>query len=228
MARNDFLFASEFAETFDLDIKTVRPLNGPDAVNSASGSQNLQADTSGNKEFNSIESVVSGTPHAQESPGTENADVLIDSHASIYPGFDPEVHAVDEHGAPIPKTYKGQVKPGEYRKKRRGVTQAVAEVTVGRADNTENAKMIGNMAISAAVIVFGEQWAPKERAEADAMTGALRNYLDSRPGATMSPGVALAFVCMAYASTRLVHAETQSRLRRFGGWVQGFFRRKTP
>lgn len=172
-------------------------------------------------------------PRAQD-----DAPDLARDHLEVYEGFDPAVHAVDQEGKPIPK------KGGGWQKKRggnmRGAAAAAAPgakpgpaaAPVAKVDTLNAARAVCNSVVAALVIVFGEEWAPRDKTEADALSGAVKNYFDAKGAVEVSPGTALALVVLAYSAPRLKHENTRGKLLRMKdgvvrglAWLKGRFSR---
>lgn len=146
----------------------------------------------------------------------QDSEALAGDHIALYEGFDAAIHAVDKDGKPTPK------KGGGWQKKRGGNMRgaqaapaspgARAPAPVAKVDTMQAARAVCNSIVAALVLVFGDQWAPRDKTEADALSGAVKNYFDAKGAVEVSPGMALTLVILAYSVPRVQHEATVSKL----------------
>lgn len=149
--------------------------------------------------------------------------------------FEPAIHAVDATGAPV------MTAGGAYAKKRgrKSATPGAAQSTMPAAKSPPGTAMPASpgaqtmmaqqqaariAGIQAAGLVFavgtiigGEEWHPRIDPkigldEKSMMESAMGDYFVSQGKTDIPPGVALAFVMLAYAAPRFAMPKTQSRV----------------
>lgn len=145
----------------------------------------------------------------------ENAGSISDmvAHAiESHEGFDPLVHAVNPDGTPKRKV------DGSYALKRgrkSGVAPSPGSAPVAAQEVTINtdeaARQSCNMLINGAVLLFGEQWEPRDKDEAKGLQISFKNYFDARGVPNVPPEVGLAVAVLAYSLPRITHEKTVSR-----------------
>lgn len=145
----------------------------------------------------------------------ENAGSISDmvAHAiESHEGFDPLVHAVNPDGTPKRKV------DGSYALKRgrkSGVAPSPSSAPVAAQEVTINtdeaARQSCNMLINGAVLLFGEQWEPRDKDEAKGLQISFKNYFDARGVPNVPPEVGLAVAVLAYSLPRITHEKTVSR-----------------
>lgn len=155
-------------------------------------------------------------PRAIPDAGTVS-DMVADV-VQAHDGFDPAVHAVNPDGTPKRKV------DGSYALKRgrkMGGTAAVpntapqpsapAEVAAPKINADEAARQTCNVMINGAVMLFGEQWEPRDKDEAKGLQTSFKNYFEARGTPNVPPEIGLLFAVMAYSLPRLTHEKTVSR-----------------
>jgi len=161
-----------------------------------------------------------------------------------FPGFDPEIHAVDKRGQPI-KTAAGAFRKKSGRKSGANVAQPKAPSQLGNinakvADTMQQkvdastliaAKAAANLTFQLGLMLGGEEWQPT----IDHTTGhneplmletAYKDYFISEGITDFPPGVALVMALGVYAGPRFLMPTTKTRLQKFTGWCKGFFGKK--
>lgn len=149
---------------------------------------------------------------------------LVSHVAEANEGFDPLLHAVNPDGTPKRKV------DGSYAMKRgrksgaapstSSAAPAAQEITI---NTDEAARQSCNMLINGAVLLFGEQFEPRDKAEAEGLKTSFKNYFDARGVPNVPPEVGLAVALLAYSLPRITHEKTVSRfgqikLRLFEIW----------
>lgn len=137
---------------------------------------------------------------------------LVKGVAEANEGFDPLMHAVNPDGTPKRKV------DGSYALKRGRKSGAqpstsspapvAAEVTI---NTDEAARQSCNMLINGAVLLFGEQFEPRDKSEAEGLKTSFKNYFDARGVPNVPPEVGLAVALLAYSLPRITHEKTVSR-----------------
>lgn len=155
---------------------------------------------------------------------------LSETHAVVYEGFDPTVHAVDAEGNPKKKpdgTYakKRGRKPGTTTASgaagsalppKRAPMSANAPSTVSAGLSSEAAaRQFTNAFISGGVMIFGADWEPEDKSEPQELKKALQDYFDADGVPNIPPwfGVALAFG--AYSAKRLTKPTILEKVGQF-------------
>lgn len=143
---------------------------------------------------------------------------LSETHAVVYEGFDPAIHAVDADGNPKKKpdgTYakKRGRKPGTMTASaaagsalppKLAPTSANVPLTASAGLSSEAAaRQFTNAFISGGVMIFGADWEPEDKSEPQELKNALKDYFDADGVPNIPPwfGVALAFG--TYSAKRL-------------------------
>ena len=172
-----------------------------DAANPENAASSYEAIPEGN-DTNTIEAV-----------GTigEMVAGVVESHD----GFDPLLHAVNPDGTPKRKV------DGSYAMKRgrkSGVpqsTSSAAPVVASQAtiNSDEAARRSCNMIINGAVLMFGEQWEPRDKDEAKGLQISFKNYFEARGVPNVPPEVGLIVAVLAYSLPRITHEKTVSRFQ---------------
>ena len=159
-------------------------------------------------------------PDAIASAGTV-AD-MVSGVADAQSGFDPLIHAVNPDGTPKRKV------DGSYALKRGRKMGAAAPTSAAPGQPAEPAPAPGdapavkinadeaarqtcNVMINGAVMMFGEQWAPRDKDEAKGLQTSFKNYFEARGTPNVPPEVGLVFAVLAYSLPRLTHEKTVSR-----------------
>lgn len=177
----------------------------------------------------SLQGVTASSDTLPQAGDVTSAADLASVHATAYAGFDPAIHRTDAQGVPI------RTPSGRYAKKPRSelqsgnsgsLTTPVQSSAQPKIDNLPLAKQLCNIAVNGAVRVFGPEWAPVDKAEADGLSFAFRDYFDARGVPKMPPEVILLLAVFGYALPRLNHENTQSKLVGIVGKVRGLFKRK--
>lgn len=134
--------------------------------------------------------------------------------AEAHEGFDPLVHAVNPDGTPKRKV-DGSYAMKRGRKSGAAPTTNNAAAQVVKTEPTINtdeaARQSCNMLINGAVLLFGEQWAPRDKDEANGLKTSFKNYFDARGVPNVPPEVGLAVALLAYSLPRVTHEKTVSR-----------------
>lgn len=155
------------------------------------------------------------SPSEADDSTIENAGSISDmvAHAiESHEGFDPLLHAVNPDGTPKRKV------DGSYALKRgrkSGVAPSPSSAPVAAQEVTINtdeaARQSCNMLINGAVLLFGEQWEPRDKDEAKGLQISFKNYFDARGVPNVPPEVGLAVAVLAYSLPRITHEKTVSR-----------------
>lgn len=158
---------------------------------------------------------------ASEAP--TSSEELADEHATAYAGFDPEIHRSGPDGKPI---YTAK---GEYAKKRgRKAGNAASALPSKNAANQANAngpaslsseaaaRQIVNLSLNLAVMTLGPEWAPNDKAEAEGLKNAFRDYFDARGVPAIPPEFGLVLAVGAYSLPRFNRPNTRDKLENLG------------
>jgi hypothetical protein len=86
-----------------------------------------------------------------------------------------------------------------------------SEVTAPKINADEAARQTCNVMINGAVMMFGDQWAPRDKDEAKGLQTSFKNYFEARGTPNVPPEVGLVFAVLAYSLPRLTHEKTVSR-----------------
>ena len=140
---------------------------------------------------------------------------MVASVVESHDGFDPLLHAVNPDGTPKRKV------DGSYAMKRgrkSGVPQSpssAAPAVASQATITpdEAARQSCNMIINGAVLMFGEQWEPRDKDEAKGLQISFKNYFEARGVPNVPPEVGLIVAVLAYSLPRITHEKTVSRFQ---------------
>ena len=175
-------------------------------------------------EAESTEKNPSTLPDPKQPQSVGSVADMVAHVAEANDGFDPLLHAVNPDGTPKRKV------DGSYAMKRgrksgaapstSSPVAAAQEVTI---NTDEAARQSCNMLINGAVLLFGEQFEPRDKAEADGLKTSFKNYFDARGVPNVPPEVGLAVALLAYSLPRITHEKTVSRfgqikLRLFEIW----------
>jgi len=166
-------------------------------------------------------------PHAI--PQVSSVADMVAGVAEAQAGFDPAIHAVNPDGTPKRKV------DGSYALKRgrKAGAPAGSPVQIGAGlptpapgvDNPqapppvtisadEAARQTCNVLINGAVMMFGDQWEPRDKDEAKGLQTSFKNYFEARGTPNVPPEVGLAFAVLAYSLPRLTHEKTVSSFAR--------------
>lgn len=180
-----------------------------------------------------------GVPAATTIP---SIDEVLAPHDDVLAGFDPAIHAVDADGQPKRKAGGGfALKRG----RKAGSTSSAAAsalppknaATKGNAPSTssagpsdqisseEMARQSANMCINAAVMLLGDEWEPKDKAEAEGVKIAFKNYYDVAGVPNFPPWFGLVMALGAYSLPRIHKPTTKERITalvmKVRGWIGG-------
>ena len=157
-------------------------------------------------------------PEGNDTNTIEAVGTISDMVAGVvesHDGFDPLLHAVNPDGTPKRKV------DGSYAMKRgrkSGVPQstssaAPAAVSQATINADEAARQSCNMIINGAVLMFGEQWEPRDKDEAKGLQISFKNYFEARGVPNVPPEVGLIVAVLAYSLPRITHEKTVSRFQ---------------
>ena len=150
-------------------------------------------------------------------------------------GFNPDIHATDSEGNPIPRKRGGKIIPGEFQKKR-GVKGGTAKKSVvsggdtGKPQEVINngglmaGKTAAHVLITLGCTIGGDEWQPIKNEEygldeKENLETAFINYFEATGKTDFPPGVALAIAVGGYVLPRFTQPKTKSRLKRAGEWI---------
>jgi hypothetical protein len=163
-------------------------------------------------EASPTEKNVSTLPDPKQPSQVGSIADMVAGVAEANDGFDPLLHAVNPDGTPKRKV------DGSYAMKRgrksgaAPSTSSAAPASVEVTINTdEAARQSCNMLINGAVLLFGEQFEPRDKAEAEGLKTSFKNYFDARGVPNVPPEVGLAVALLAYSLPRITHEKTVSR-----------------
>lgn len=151
------------------------------------------------------------------------------AHSEKHAGFDPEIHAVNPDGTPKFKL------DGSYAKKRgrkAGAAGARPLPDTSIADGQETqqgisteeaARQSANTFINGARLLFGDEWEPETKAEAENLKNSFKNYYDARGVPNIPPEFGLVVALSAYSIPRLTKENTQTKLQKVAGWAKKKF-----
>jgi hypothetical protein len=160
------------------------------------------------------------TPNAIQNP-----DDVLNPIVTNYDGFDPNAHAVNADGTPRMKSTGGYAakrgrKPGQTSAIKKGspiVSMGVADLG---AQNEATAKLCANILINGGVQVFGDHWKPTDKAEAEGLKCAFKDYFDSIGGVNLPPSVALIIAVGMYSAPRVMHPDSQAKIQLWTGKIK--------
>ena len=187
-----------------------------------------------------VDSIIEKSPNVSEHVIAQEGEKIVALEAELekYPGFDPEIHCVDENGVPIPlKKSKGwRKRPGK--KKGAPGNGLSGDSTLGNDSQLGNigansvapeTKMAGQAAahlvFQAGQMIGGEEWQPVVDPtiglnEATQMEQAFTNYFHAKDIKDFPPGIALSICLAAYAGPRFMMPKTKTRTSRVFGWAK--------
>ncbi len=160
---------------------------------------------------------------------------MAETHAKNYDGFDPTIHATNEDGTPKLKS------DGTYAKKRgRKAGKGEPLPDIASENRVENlplesapiqperpkisaeaaARQAANWFIGMGVMVFGKEWEPESKDEAQGLKLAFKDYFDASGTPDIPPGVALVAALGAYGFQRFQHENTQSKIQKAWFWIK--------
>jgi hypothetical protein len=146
---------------------------------------------------------------------------LANDHAEVYEGFDPEIHAVGADGKPKRKV------DGTYALKRGRKANAATALPPKNAAQGEGvgvpvkdslivANQMTNLFIHGTVQIFGDEWKPTEKSEAEGLRDSVKDYFDQKGVPNIPPVVGLLIAFGAYSLKRVSHENTRTKLQLFG------------
>jgi len=193
-----------------------------------------------------------GEPGENTTPGDLpglTLDDLTGMHGDAMAGFDPAIHALDADGNPRKKkdgsfASKRGRKPGQREAAQRENTRPNSSGKLPPKNVAESGTVSGDIssvpevdfkAIAAAavgtslgiaVMTFGDEWRPKDKAEYSGLCDATESYFKAKGVQDLPPGWLLLATVTAYSLPRLTAPTTKSRI--LAGWlrIKGFFHKK--
>lgn len=155
--------------------------------------------------------------------------------------FDPEMHVTDDKGKPrLTREGRLSIRPGRGTKPgtppptaqaRSIVPPAVDQIkaTAGApaADYRGVAVLTVANIVSLCTILMGKQWQAPDP-EVEAMCQAWEAYYRKKGISEVSPEAMLALAMSGYALPRMIHEDTRSRVKRAGGRMRAWFKKRRP
>lgn len=176
-------------------------------------------------------------------------DEITGMHGDAMAGFDPAIHALDADGNPRKKkdgsfASKRGRKPGQREAAQRENTRPNSTGKLPPKTAPDSGTIPGDISsapdvdykaiaqaavgttLGIAVMTFGDEWRPKDKAEYSGLCDATESYFKAKGVQDLPPGWLLLATVTAYSLPRLTAPTTKSRI--MAGWlrIKGFFAKK--
>jgi len=149
---------------------------------------------------------------------------LADASSDAYDGFDPSRHAMNPDGTPRRKLDGNfSLKRGKGGRQPQKTEFVNGENPHVKMSSEQASIMTITTGVGLMVQLLGEQWDITDEKEAKILKESIKAYYDAIGGVNMSPATGVAFALAGYSLPRIVHPESQSRLKRFFSWIKSFF-----